>query len=186
MARERVGRLREGALEVRGEARRVGVRGIEKGRRVWPARTPAAACSGSARLRAPHGQGKRNGEAKSDLAIATAVESLSGAGSRRLCTPSPWQKTRGTIPSLSVFYQILTVQNSEFHIGTRISVKIEVSYLHAVAVAKTRGTVPSLSVFYQILTVQNSKFHIGTRISVKIEVVEDKMIYNFVFGHNLI
>jgi len=57
--------------------------------------------------------------------------------------------------------------------------------LHAVAVAKTRGTVPSLSVFDQILTVQNSEFHIGTRISVKIEVVEDKMIYNFVFGHNL-
>jgi hypothetical protein len=36
-AGERVGRLGEVALEVRGEARRVGVRGIEKGRRAWPA-----------------------------------------------------------------------------------------------------------------------------------------------------
>ena len=39
--------------------------------------------------------------------------------------------------------------------------------------------------FDQILTVQNSEFHIGTRISVKIEVVEDKMIYNFIFDLEL-
>ena len=41
-AAERVGRLGEEALEVRDEAKRVGVWGIEKGRRAWPARTPAA------------------------------------------------------------------------------------------------------------------------------------------------
>ena len=53
-------------------------------------------------------------------------------------------------------------------------------------VAHRRKTVTRLTVFDSVLTAQNSKFHIGTRISAKIEVVEDKMIYNFVFWHNLV
>jgi hypothetical protein len=66
---------------------------------------PAAAGLCSAPLRAPHGRGRGNGEAKSDLAIITAVESLSGAGSRRygdawrrlLCTLSRWQEQGSTM-----------------------------------------------------------------------------------------
>ena len=57
----------------------------------------SAACSARAR--------KGIGEAKLDLAIATAVESLSGAGSRRhgdawrrrLCTLSRWQEQGSTM-----------------------------------------------------------------------------------------
>ena len=66
----------------------------------------SAACSARAR--------KGNGEAKSDLAIAMAVESLSGAGSRRhgdawhrqLCTPSPWQKQGRHCDRSNVFESI--------------------------------------------------------------------------------
>jgi len=45
---------------VEGEVKRLGVRAIEAERRVWPARTPAAACLGSARP--VREEGEREGE----------------------------------------------------------------------------------------------------------------------------
>ena len=41
------------------------------------------------------------------------------------------------------------------------------------------------NIFEPILTAQNTNFHIRTRILAKIEVVEDKMIYNFIFDLEL-
>ena len=93
-------RVRGGTKELRGEVARLGARRIERGGEDVAGAADggsslelsSAACSARAR--------KGNGEAKSDLAIAMAVESLSGARSRRhgdawrcrLCTPSPWQE----------------------------------------------------------------------------------------------
>ena len=54
------------------------------------------------------------------------------------------------------------------------------------ALTSRGGKVTNSKVFEPILTVQNLKFHKATRNLVKKVVVEDKMIYNFRFGRNLI
>ena len=87
----------------------------------------SAACSARARKEERGGKiglGDRNGSGELKRRWVSPAR-------RRVASPAlhavAVAKTRGTVPSLSVFDQILTVQNSEFHIGTRISVKIEVA-----------------------------------------------------------
>ena len=101
-ARERDGVGARQGEEGRGRSRR---EEMAARRRRAASAAPSAAELCSAHRRAPHERGKGNGEAKSNLAIATAMERLSGAGSRRhgdawhrrLCTPSRWQEQESTV-----------------------------------------------------------------------------------------
>ena len=106
-------RARDGAKEVEGEVARLGARGIEARRRgvAGPADGAAMALLELNSAAAPHERGKGNEEAKSDLAIVTTVESLSGAGLAGTATRGIAGSARrrrgknrgGTVPSLSAF-----------------------------------------------------------------------------------
>ena len=99
------------------------MRGIEKGGEVWPARTPAAALLGlgsaRARERRRRRKGKRSWVPGGDKLEPARVQArwLTRGGARRLPQSSVWA-ARSTETTVNDFEQILTIQNSEFHIGT--------------------------------------------------------------------
>jgi len=105
LAKERLNRVRGGAVEVEGRVDGLlgdsGRAGRRRGDELRPARRVAALCT------ARHGSprtGKRNGVAKSNLASESAVKGLSGGGARqrgdawllRHCTPPFKQNTEQT------------------------------------------------------------------------------------------
>jgi len=129
LAVERLKRAHERAPWVRGEAVQLGARGIEAERRVWPARTPAAACSGSARP--VREEGEREGEKRTQFPadkagrISTMGEVRRRDAWRARRRPMPVRRGERTVNEQRKHSEVsmnfdptLTIQNSKFHIGT--------------------------------------------------------------------